>query len=394
MVARVLILLTLLASALAAEPLRVEETRHYRVHSDVDPAFHRELCERLDAMYDEYTRRLAVFGAVENSPRLDVYIFDRRDDYARLTGNRYPNTGGVFMPAKNLLAVFVEGQGRDAARKTLQHEAFHQFAHSAIGRNLPVWLNEGLAQVFEEGIWTGRGFSLGHVPPRRLRQLRADLEDARLTPFRDFLSMSDQQWHDGFTDAGKVATQYNQAWAMVHFLIYASDDAGQPRFRPRFTQMLTLISQGTAPAAAWEQAFGKNHDGFEKRFREWAFTLEPTREATYIELQNVLADLLVQLSAKEVRFEAVADFRDHVARTKPRLHYARGTLRWSTDRDPTVYFRASGGGWWSNEQLRFEPRTGAPLPDLVFRPLDGLSLRARFRYERGEIEHETLVEQR
>ena len=78
---------------------------------------------------------------------------------------------GVFMPHRRLLAAFVEGVGRDGVRRTLQHEAFHQFAHETFGPNVPVWLDEGLAQVFEEAVWTGNGFVVGQVPPRRVRQL-------------------------------------------------------------------------------------------------------------------------------------------------------------------------------------------------------------------------------
>ena len=61
------------------------------------------------------------------------------------------NTGGVFMSGRNLLASFLGDLGRDSLRRTLQHEAFHQFAHTVISPDTPVWLNEGLAQVFEEG---------------------------------------------------------------------------------------------------------------------------------------------------------------------------------------------------------------------------------------------------
>ena len=47
--------------------------------------------------------------------------------------------GGMFLPGRNLLAAFLEGQGRQQLRRTLQHEAFHQFAYNAISPDLPIW---------------------------------------------------------------------------------------------------------------------------------------------------------------------------------------------------------------------------------------------------------------
>src|SRR6185295_13641529 len=133
------------------------------------------LARRMDAMFDDYSRRLADFNP-DRRAKFEVYLFKKRSDYLTFTKNKVPNTGGVFMPGRDTLAAFLEGQGRDALRRTLQHEAFHQFAFNAISPNLTPWVNEGLATVFEEGIFMGRSFSLGQVPPRRVRQLQYDIQ--------------------------------------------------------------------------------------------------------------------------------------------------------------------------------------------------------------------------
>src|SRR5687768_11047930 len=114
------------AASAAPGEMRVMDTRHYRVHTDLEKTFAEELGKRMDAMYDDYDRRLADFDP-NGETKFEVYLFKRRDDYLKFTKNKVPNTGGVFMPARNTLAAFLEGQGRDALRRTLQHEAFHQF---------------------------------------------------------------------------------------------------------------------------------------------------------------------------------------------------------------------------------------------------------------------------
>src|SRR6185295_18676829 len=147
------------------------------------------LARRMDAMFDDYSRRLADFNP-DRRAKFEVYLFKKRSDYLTFTKNKVPNTGGVFMPGRDTLAAFLEGQGRDALRRTLQHEAFHQFAFNAISPNVPVWLNEGLAQMFEEGIWTGESFWLGQAPPRRIRQLELDTKNQRIIDFESFLKLT------------------------------------------------------------------------------------------------------------------------------------------------------------------------------------------------------------
>src|SRR5690606_491705 len=153
----------------------------------------------------------------------NVYLLRHRDDYVKLTGGEFPNTGGLFIASQRALAVYLEGQGREQMRKTLRHEAFHQFAYEKIGPGLPVWMNEGLAQLFEESLRLDGSLRVGLVPPERLRQLRHDIENDRLVDFDTILRLNEDAWARTLADRGRAATQYTQAWAMVHFLIFAQD---------------------------------------------------------------------------------------------------------------------------------------------------------------------------
>src|SRR3712207_6778514 len=61
--AGIALLLALLAlSTAAAQPnLSTVKTKHYLIHSDLDDALVYDLGRRMDAMYDEYSRRLSDF---------------------------------------------------------------------------------------------------------------------------------------------------------------------------------------------------------------------------------------------------------------------------------------------------------------------------------------------
>ncbi len=372
--------------------LRVLDTPHYRIHTDLEQRLAEDLGVRMESMYAEYSVRLADFNP-SSERRLEVYLFKDRKDYATFTGDSFTNTGGIFIPKRNLLAAFLEPQGRDGLHRTLQHEAFHQFAFLAIGTELPIWLNEGIAQVFEEGIWTGRQFMLGQVPPRRIRQLKQDIADQRIVSFQNFLATTDAQWRAGLRDENTGAAQYNQAWAMTHFLIYATDDAGKPKYRARLINMLKLIHAGTNGHTAFNSAFSDNFEGFQQRFMEYANSLKPTREANFAEHQGVLADMLVLLNNEGKRFKDVESFRKLMTDGGYRLKYSKGSVQWSTESDPAAYFKDAAGRTMNSQQLYFSPRAGAPLPDIVCEPAEGLRLRTVFHDgTNNTIDHETNIE--
>jgi hypothetical protein len=396
---RVLLLACLLSACfgrlLLAEPqLARLQSRHYVLQTDLPKSLAEDLAVRLDAMYEEYDRRFADFKPINPQVRFNVYVFSRRVDYMRLTGNRFPNTAGLFMSGRNILAAFLESQGRDELRRTLQHEAFHQFAHSRIGSELPPWLNEGLAQVFEEGIWSGREYWIGQIPPRRLRQLRRDMAEGRFVPLRRMLSMDQQQWQESMADRIRGNAQYNQAWAMAHFLIYDTDAQGKPRYRARLLRMLQEIRNGMDGQRAFVTAFSDNLDGFEARFREWAQRTEPTPAASQIENMRVLGDMMSLLATREQVPDDLQTLRQRLTETGFQVRYRLGAMEWTSDPDPTVYFRNLQGQLYSPEQLYFERRTGAPIDDVVCRPTDDVAIRLRFHQTGDQIESEILVSRR
>lgn len=398
-IALLLLLLCALARPLAAagpKDMREIETRHYRIHTDLDFELANDLAQRLDAMYEAYSWRLRLFKQGDQpAPRFEVYLYRSQKDYLQLTGQRMKHTGGVFMSGRNLLASFLDGQGRDALRRTLQHEAFHQFAHTRISANMPVWLNEGLAQVFEEAVWNGSNFSLEQVPPRRIRQLEDDLANKRLVKFATLMSLSPMEWAKRLEgDHHTGSTQYNQSWAMVYFLINAKDEKDGYRYRQRLLKFLELLHEGREEGASFRQAFGNNIEGFESRFVEYARQMRETPQATLLENQDVLGDLIVELKKIGKTFDSVGALRADAAQNKYRMTYKRGALRWSTNEDITDYFRDAGGEPFGPDELFFERSARGPLPDLVCRYSSAHQFRTRFYLDTatGRIEHELIVE--
>ena len=368
------------------------DTRHYVIFSDLDDAATKDYARRLDAMYDEYAKRLADFS-IDSSQKFRVHLFKKQSDYKRFTGSRLPNSAGIFIPSLQALAGYEESQGRLALRQTLQHEAFHQFAWQAISQSLPIWLDEGLAQVFEEGVWTGDQFLLGQVPPARIKLLQQDMAAGRMLPVKTLLTMSRGTFQARMADENVGRSQYNQAWAMTQFLVFAVDENNRPRYRTRLIGWLRDLHAGRDAQQAFVSNFSGNLDGFEKRFREWVTTLTPTPLAVYSDRVSKLAELLRLFKQDGREFESVDVLRRHLQQGQYHLTEQRDGQTYTLDEDALTYLSGIDGRPWSSQSLYFERRKG-PLPDIVLRPPSGSTIRARFFVTGQRIDHDLVFEKR
>jgi hypothetical protein len=383
--------LALIATTAQAQT-RVFDTQHYRIHTDLDEPLARDYARRLDAMHNEYARRLSDFDSPPNQ-KFEVHLFRKKSDYSNYIGNRLPNSAGIFIPAQRALAGYEEGQGRAGLRQTLQHEAFHQFAWETISPNLPIWLDEGLAQIFEEGVWTGNQFILGQVPPWRLAEMKADLAEGRFVDFKSFLTMSRQEFQGRMRDGKVGRAQYNQAWAMTHFLIFATDDKGQPRFRARLLAWLRDMHAGKDAQASFAANFSANIDGFQGRFIEWLDRVQPTPIAVYSDRMSKLAELVRLFKDDGLEFDSIDSLRKHLSRGRYHLTEERDGQTFTHEEDAMSYLSDLNNKPWAGDQLKLESGRG-PLMDIVLRPPTGSVIRVRFYRAGSNISHEIVFETR
>ena len=329
-----------------------------------------------------------------------MYLFAERARYVTFTRALGANTAGLFVPGPpSFLTSYLGGQGRDALRRALQHEAFHQFAYFRISRHLPIWLNEGLAQVYEEGIWTGKSFLVGQVPPWRMRQVQFDANHFKLVPLAQFLNVTPAAWSGILhADAAKGALNYNEAWALTQFLTRGPDADDRARSADLLRRLHATDASGPAtgddPAAT--QAFAASFPDtahLQTAFNAWIERLRATDAAVLVERQTTLGDLLVALRAAGRSFDSVPDFRTVVVGDRLRVHYTRIGVRYWSNPNPAVYFEDLQGQVFPSDQLFFAPAPDAPLPDLVCQESPAFRMRTHFYPgDGGRPEHELLIE--
>ncbi len=274
---------------------------HYRVRTDLPAADANALSRHLNIMHDEFSRRLAALPARAPTP-MTVMLFAREPDYLETLQIRHNvdavGSGGMFFvrPSISALAVWVGDLPRRRVLHVLQHEGFHQFAYSRFGTDLPLWVDEGLAELFGQAVVTGREVIIGQASARAVESVKNLIEADAHVPFREMLAMTPQRWSDAVA-AGKAAALYHQAWSMVHFLAYG--DGG--RYAPRFERYLSLLNSGFLSQEAFVRAFETDDlEAFEKRWKQHAMRARPDGFITALHRIEFMAEGALELSREEV----------------------------------------------------------------------------------------------
>ena len=275
------------------------EIRYYVIHSDLDANAVREAAVRMNTMAEEYHRRTKGFAGTIRK-KLPFYLFKEPDDYAAAGG--LEGSAGVFIVRGGkawLMAIATAGGGR--LWRVVQHEGFHQFAWFVISHNLPVWVNEGLAEYFAHGEWTGDGYVTGLIPPYRLKRVKAMIEAKKYMPFLDMVTMSSKQWN-----AELSARNYLQGWSMVHFLVHADDG----KYRKTFGKYITDVSRGRDAQLAFIRRFGTNTKAFRETYCRWwaALPKSPTPDGYTEATVATLTSFLARTRAARVEAKTVDEF--------------------------------------------------------------------------------------
>lgn len=213
----------------SALPVRNSIVRDQLVlHCDTSLPAHHRLFDDLAAQRGDVARTLAL--PTSDEP-IHVYLFDSAagfEDFMRLTYPRLPLRRAFFVESDTRLTVYAHWGDRVA--EDLRHEVAHGYLHAAM-RNIPLWLDEGLAEYFEVPRGTA-GLNPPHVQDLAGRLAaggwRPDL--ARLESLRSIGEM-DQ-------------LDYAESWAWVHFLL----ETTPPRRALIQAQLAALRREGAAEA--------------------------------------------------------------------------------------------------------------------------------------------------
>ena len=284
----------LLAAASAqAGAMKEYQTKYYVIYSDHDEATVKEATARITAMAEEYYERTKDFSGKIHQ-RLPFYLYSNPDDYKAAGG-----IGAGYYTNDKLMACVPKGS--TYSWHIVQHEGFHQFVGQVMRGSMPVWVNEGLAEYFAEGIWTGDAFVTGAATSWRLERVRGMIAKGELRPFDQMFALTSEQWR-----ANLDMRNYDQAWAMVHFLVNADDH----KYRKAFSDFLKDCSKGKGPLALFQQRFGADLKPFEDRFKAWwaSPASEPSPDLYATAVVQIYTSFLARVTAAKQAFKTWDEF--------------------------------------------------------------------------------------
>lgn len=317
--------------------MKVYETKYYSIHSDLDIEMVREAAVRLTCVAEEYHERTRDFAVGGIHEKLPFYLFSTMEDYQAAGGMK--GSSGVF-DGSRLMAVCTPKMG-GYVWHTIQHEGFHQFAHYTISKQIPVWLNEGLAEYFGEGVWTGDGLMTGLVPPGRLKRIQEMIKAEKLVPFSRMVTMSHSEWNEQMT-----LENYDQGWSMVHFLVHADNGKYQ---RP-LTKYIAALAALAPPMDAFTAQFGTNTKAFQDRYCDYWLSqgADPTRELYLKADVATLTSFLARAQFLKMKFEDFAAFASAAGGGKIQIDGTKNFNLWLPQTlVQQVLGHASDDGAWS-----------------------------------------------
>lgn len=155
------------------------------------------------------------------------------------------DVGGLFMPRRDVNYILV---GPETSSDALR-PVFHEYAHvvvNTVAPELPVWLNEGMAESYStfELSGDGRTFTFG----RAIATHVAALSGQTWMPLKDVLATTRDSPH--YSEGSRRGMFYAESWLLVHML-----QLGQPNRVPAFAAYLRELTNGTPPETAWAHQF-------------------------------------------------------------------------------------------------------------------------------------------
>jgi hypothetical protein len=240
-VSAVLIALLFVLPVHAAENWTYAASEHFDVYTTSGAGRAREALnyfERVNAFFEFIFK---VTPKVKERTRLIVFSNDR--EFA------------PYRPNQNVAAFYQSGADRDYivmgrldedSSPVVVHEYSHLFLRHFGGR-YPVWLNEGMAEVFSTMRLEDGKVRFGDPQPQHLAYLKSGVALFDLN--RLFAINHDSPEYNTRSHQGVL---YAQSWALVHMLFV--DD----RYRPKWDAFAGQVLNGVSSAEALRAVYGKS----------------------------------------------------------------------------------------------------------------------------------------
>ncbi len=269
------------------------ESPDFEVMTNAGAGIGRDVLRRFEQIRHVFESRTGR-GSLTPLP-VRVFVFRNEPAFHQYQVN--PNSAGYYQAGQDRDYIAMHISGADLYR-IIYHEYTHLLLRHA-GYRVPVWFNEGTAELFSTADVTKSEVRVGDLIPAHVLTLRDD----RILDLPSLTSVD----HDSpyYNERGKIGIFYAESWALVHMLNFA------PEYRAGLANFIEMILGGEDPVRAFQQAYGKGpavivqdlkaylrSSRFEGvRFRASKFDVSkvPAQPVEEVETELALADLLLAI---------------------------------------------------------------------------------------------------
>jgi len=223
---------------------------HFTVLTNASEKQGRHLVDQFERMRWVFQ---TLFPKVNTDPNTPIFVYAGKNTktFQAIEPQAYLakgslNLAGYFLntPDKNyiLLRLDVEQHHPYA---TVYHEYTHLQFRSA-GEWMPIWLNEGMAEFFQNTDIQNKEVLLGQPSADDLLYLRQQ----RIIPLPILFKVDANSPY--YHEENKGSVFYSESWALTHFLLVSDREKGTNRV----SEYMTLMSHHEDPVVAAQKAFG------------------------------------------------------------------------------------------------------------------------------------------
>jgi hypothetical protein len=225
-------------------------TPHFVVLTDTNEKQARRVADQFERMRAVFHLLMPAAADDAGSPIIVLALKDKKA-FQALEPEVYLAKGqidlaGLFMraPDKNYILLRLDAQGAHPFA-TVYHEYTHYMMRSA-SEWLPLWLNEGLAEFYQNTDIQDKEVLLGQASENDILYLRQN----RLLPITTLLKVD--QTSPYYHEEQKGSVFYAESWALTHFIEITDAQKGTSRLQ----NYANLLAKKEDPIVAAQQAFG------------------------------------------------------------------------------------------------------------------------------------------
>jgi len=305
--------LLVLATALAPARDKTEnfiqvQSPHFTVITNSNEKQGRRVADQFERMRSVFHVAFPKLQIDPGSPIIVLAIKDERD-FKALEPEEYLakgslKLGGLFLraPDKNYVLMRLDAEG-EHPYAVVYHEYTHLLTSKA-AEWMPLWLNEGLAEFYQNSEIREKDVSLGEPSGENLLWLRQN----RLLPLATLFTVDEKSPY--YHEENKGSIFYAESWALVHY-IQIKDHQDKTN---RMGQYAELLMQNVDPVTAATRAFGdlkQLQAALESYIRQGSFSYFKMMTTTEVDDSAFKVQALTPVQADAVR----ADFLAYNQRT-------------------------------------------------------------------------------